>query len=166
MGAFSEKAPPRLSVLRTIALYKLLKVFLLLLVAYGELKLRDANLVERLLAWASAHPGGLERRLVTWVVELFSNMSTTRQLVARLVTLAYAAVFAIEGIGLWMEKRWAEWLTVIITGSLIPIELYEMISRPSVGKLLIIVGNAAIVAYLVWHVRTRNNAAAQPGETS
>jgi hypothetical protein len=31
-----------------------------------------------------------------------------------------------------------------------------MISRPTIGKLLIILGNAAIVAYLVWHVRTRN----------
>ncbi len=160
MAAVPEKAPPRLSVLRTIALYKILKVFLLLIVAYGEVKLRDANLVERLLAWASAHPGGLERRLVTWVVELFSNMSTTRQLVARLVTLAYAALFAIEGVGLWMEKRWAEWLTVIITGSLIPLELYEMFRVPSAGKLLIILGNAAIVAYLVWHVRTHDKAAA------
>jgi hypothetical protein len=36
-----------------IALYKLVKVLLLLLVAYGELRLRDASLVAKLLSWAS-----------------------------------------------------------------------------------------------------------------
>jgi len=75
------------------------------------------------------------------------------------VTLAYAAVFAVEGVGLWMEKRWAEWLTVIITASLIPLEAWEMFNRPTIGKALILLGNAAIVAYLVWHVRTHNRSA-------
>jgi uncharacterized membrane protein (DUF2068 family) len=73
-----------------------------------------------------------------------------------MVTLAYAAVFAVEGIGLWMEKRWAEWLTVVVTASLIPLELWEMFHRPTIGKLAILLGNAVIVAYLVWHVRTKN----------
>src|ERR1700760_2624775 len=164
MDAVPPKTPPRLNVLRTIALYKLLKVFLLLLVAYGEIRLRDANLVEKLLAWASANPGGLERKLVGKVVEIFTTMSAGRQQVFRLVTLAYAAVFAIEGVGLWMQKRWAEWLTVIVTASLIPFEAWEMIHRPSIGKVLILLGNGIIVAYLVWHVRRPNNPARTPTE--
>jgi uncharacterized membrane protein (DUF2068 family) len=156
MSTVPKAAEPRFGVLRTIALYKMVKVLLLLAVAYGELKLRDADLVERLLSWAQAHPGGLEHHLVELAVEWFSNLSQSRVEALRMVTLAYAAVFAIEGVGLWMRKRWAEWLTVVITASLIPLECWEMISRPSIGKLLIILGNAAIVAYLVWHVRTRN----------
>jgi uncharacterized membrane protein (DUF2068 family) len=151
-----KAAPPRFGVLRTIALYKMLKVLLLLAAAYGELKLRDADLVERLLSWAQAHPGGLEHKLVERAVEWFSNLSQSRAEALRMVTLAYAAVFAVEGVGLWMQKRWAEWLTVVITASLIPLEAWEMIFRPTIGKLLILLGNAAIVAYLVWHVRTRN----------
>jgi uncharacterized membrane protein (DUF2068 family) len=71
------------------------------------------------------------------------------------VTLAYAAVFATEGIGLWMQKRWAEWLTVIITASLIPLEVWELLDRPNFGKAAVLVANTAIVAYLVWHVRSR-----------
>src|ERR1700730_12402409 len=125
-------AAPRFDVLRTIALYKIVKVILLLAVAYGERKLRDASLVAKLLSWASAR------------AELF-----------RLVTLAYAAVFAVEGVGLWMQKRWAEWLTVIITASLIPLEAWEIFYRPTVGKALILMANAAVVAYLVWHVRSK-----------
>jgi uncharacterized membrane protein (DUF2068 family) len=77
----------------------------------------------------------------------------------RMVTLGYAAVFAVEGVGLWMEKRWAEWLTVIITSSLIPLELWEIFYRPTIGKVLILLANIAVVAYLVWHVRTKNRAA-------
>jgi hypothetical protein len=153
----AEQAPkPRFGVLRTIALYKIVKVALLLAVAYGELRLRDASLVAKLLSWAAAKPYGLEHRMVSWFVQLFSGLSASRVTALRLVTLAYAAIFAVEGIGLWMEKRWAEWLTVVVTASLIPLELWEMLHRPTIGKLAILLGNAVIVAYLVWHVRTKN----------
>lgn len=162
MSTVPKPAPQRFGVLRTIALYKIVKVVLLLAVAYGELRLRDASLVERLLTWASARPGGLEHHMVSRLVEWFSGLSSSRAEMFRLVTLAYAAVFAIEGIGLWMEKRWAEWLTVIITASLIPFEGWEMFEHPTPGKLLILLGNAAIVAYLVWHVRTHRKALQPP----
>jgi uncharacterized membrane protein (DUF2068 family) len=149
-----EKAPePRFGVLRTIALYKIVKVLLLLAVAYGELRLRDASLVAKLLSWASAQPYGLEHRMVSQLVEWFSGLSSSRVTTYRILTLTYAVVFAVEGVGLWMQKRWAEWLTTIITASLIPLEVWEMLHRPTSGKLLILLGNAAIVAYLVWHVR-------------
>jgi uncharacterized membrane protein (DUF2068 family) len=150
----SPAAEPRFGVLRLIALYKIVKVLLLLLVAYGELRLRDASLVAKLLSWASARPYGLEHRVVSHLVEWFSGLSSSRAEALRLVTLGYAAVFAVEGVGLWMQKRWAEWLTVVITASLVPLETWEMFARPTWGKLAILLGNVAIVAYLVWHVRT------------
>jgi uncharacterized membrane protein (DUF2068 family) len=153
----AEQAPkPRFGVLRTIALYKLVKVLLLLAVAYGELRLRDASLAAKLLSWAQAQPYGLEHRIVTQLLEWFSGLSVPRIHALRMVTLAYAAVFAVEGVGLWMQKRWAEWLTVIITASLIPLEAWEIFFRPTIGKILILLANVAVVAYLVWHVRTKN----------
>jgi uncharacterized membrane protein (DUF2068 family) len=152
-----EKAPePRFGVLRTIALYKLVKVVLLLCVAYGELRLRDASLAAKLLSWAQARPYGLEHRIVTQLLEWFSGLSVSRIHALRIVTFAYAAVFALEGVGLWMQKRWAEWLTTIITASLIPLEAWEIFFRPTIGKVLILLANVAVVAYLVWHVRTKN----------
>jgi uncharacterized membrane protein (DUF2068 family) len=54
-----------------------------------------------------------------------------------------------------MQKRWAEWLTTIITGSLIPLEIWEFAHRPNLGKAAVVIANAAIVAYLVWHVRKK-----------
>ena len=150
---------PRFGVLRTIALYKLVKVVLLLGVAYGELRLRDASLAAKLLSWAQARPYGLEHRIVGQLMEWFGSLSVSRIHALRIVTLAYAAVFAIEGIGLWLEKRWAEWLTTIITASLIPLEAWEIFLRPTIGKVLILLANIAVVAYLIWHVRTKNRAA-------
>ena len=160
MKRAAVQAPePRFGVLRTIALYKIVKVVLLLAVAYGELRLRDASLAAKLLSWAQARPYGLEHRIVTQLLEWFSGLSVPRINALRIVTLAYAAVFAVEGVGLWMQKRWAEWLTTIITASLIPLEAWELIFRPTIGKALIIVTNIAVVAYLVWHVRTRKKPA-------
>lgn len=146
---------PRFDVLRTIALYKLVKVLLLLAVAYGEIRLSDASLAAKLVTWASARPLGLEHKVVTWLLEWFSGLSASRVHALRMVTFAYAAVFAVEGIGLWMHKRWAEWLTTIITASLIPLELWELFHAPNLGKAAVVLANVAIVIVLIWHVRSR-----------
>jgi len=149
----------RFGLLRTIALYKLLKVVILLLAAYGEIRLHDATLSAKILSWASAKPQGLEHDLVTRALAWFSGLSESRVHALRLITLTYAAVFALEGIGLWMQRRWAEWLTVVITASLIPIELWELVDNPSLGACLVIIANMLIVGYLYWHVSTRQRPA-------
>jgi uncharacterized membrane protein (DUF2068 family) len=154
MSNDGPQAPePRLGILRIIAIYKLVKVLLLLALAYGEVRLHDASLAAKLLTWASARPLGLERQVVTQLLTWFSGISASGIHTLRLVTLCYAAVFAIEGIGLWMRKRWAEWMTTIITASLIPFELWELFYRPNVGKVLVLLANIAIVVILVLHVR-------------
>ena len=154
MSNAAPQAPePRFDVLRTIAIYKLVKVLLLLALAYGEVHLRDASLTATLLNWGSARPLGFEHRAVTQLLTWFSGISASRIHALRIVTLSYAAVFSIEGIGLWMHKRWAEWLTTIITASLIPFELWELVLRPNIGKVLVLLANTAIVVILVWHVR-------------
>ena len=154
----SQAPEPRLGVLRIIAIYKLVKVLLLLALAYGEVRLHDASLAAKLLTWASARPLGLERQVVTQLLTWFSGISASGIHTLRLVTLCYAAVFAIEGIGLWMRKRWAEWMTTIITASLIPFELWELFYRPNVGKVLVLIANTAIVVILIWHVRRTRHA--------
>jgi uncharacterized membrane protein (DUF2068 family) len=58
-----------------------------------------------------------------------------------------------------LGKHWAEWLTVILTASLIPVEIWELIQGPNIWKMLILLGNILIVAYLVWHVRSRRHPA-------
>jgi uncharacterized membrane protein (DUF2068 family) len=91
----------------------------------------------------SAHPAirrALER--------LSSDGHALRELAV--ASLIYAAIFVVEGVGLLRRRRWAEWLTVIVTGSFIPLEIYELLRRPRLAKLIAIALNAAIVVYLAW----------------
>ncbi len=156
MATAIARAPEsRFGMLRTIALYKLVKVLLLLLAAYGELHLHDKSLSAKLVTWVQARPAGLEHQVVSQILQWFSGLSEAKIHALRIGTFAYATVFAVEGIGLWMQKRWAEWLTTIVTASLIPLELWEFAIRPNVGKAAVVLANAAIVAYLVWHVRSK-----------
>jgi len=63
--------------------------------------------------------------------------------------LAYAALFSVEGYGLLTKKVWGEWLTIIITTSFIPLEIYEVIHKSSAMKAVVLVANILIVIYLV-----------------
>jgi uncharacterized membrane protein (DUF2068 family) len=156
------RPPSRFGMLRTIAVYKLGKVILLLAASYGALRLRDASYIARLYTWAAALPSGLEHFWALKAIAWFSGLSPSRIQALGWVTLAYAALFAVEGIGLWMRRRWAEWLTTIITASLIPLELWELLNRPTVGKLVVTLVNVAIVWYLIWQLRTTRASDAPP----
>ena len=65
--------------------------------------------------------------------------------------LAVGLLMFVEAWGLHRRRIWAEWLTVIVTGSLIPLEIYHLVVHGSVGKVLTLVANVAIVIYLLRH---------------
>jgi uncharacterized membrane protein (DUF2068 family) len=65
------------------------------------------------------------------------------------VLLAYAAVEGIEAVGLWCQQRWAEGLTLFVTASLLPLEIYEIANRATVFKVIALVINVAVVVYLL-----------------
>jgi uncharacterized membrane protein (DUF2068 family) len=66
-----------------------------------------------------------------------------------IVVAVYAVIEGLEAIGLWLQKRWAEYLTFIATTALIPFEVYEIATRGSPLKVLTLVINAAVVIYLL-----------------
>jgi len=65
----------------------------------------------------------------------------------------YAALEAVEMVGLWLAKRWAEYLTFVATTLLLPLEVYELTAGVSALKLIAFLINLAIVAYLLWAKR-------------
>ena len=67
--------------------------------------------------------------------------------------LAYAGLEGTEGVGLAMRRRWAEYLTVIATGVLIPYELYEVVRHPTFFKVGALALNLAVVGYLAYRKR-------------
>jgi uncharacterized membrane protein (DUF2068 family) len=79
---------------------------------------------------------------------LFTTTSTNLHLLGA-VFLAYATVELVEAVGLWSQKRWAEYLTFIVTASLLPLEIYELVHKLSPFKIVAFVVNVAVVAYLL-----------------
>jgi uncharacterized membrane protein (DUF2068 family) len=84
-------------------------------------------------------------------------------------SLIYAGLFLTEGIGLWLLKRWAEWLTVIITSSLVPVEVYKIYHHPTAVRIALLIINIAVVAYLLFRIlgfapeSARNRVVSAPG---
>ena len=70
-------------------------------------------------------------------------------------TFLYAGLFTTEGIGLLLRKRWAEYFTIVTTGGLIPLEIYELWRHFTAAKTVVALINLAIVWYLVSRVRSR-----------
>jgi uncharacterized membrane protein (DUF2068 family) len=72
---------------------------------------------------------------------------------AGIALLCYAALELAEAIGLWYGRRWAEYLAFIATVVLLPFEIYELTERVSALKLIGLVINVAVAAYLIWGKR-------------
>ena len=64
--------------------------------------------------------------------------------------IAYCLIESIESVGLWREKRWAEYLTAVATAGLLPFEVHELLDRVTVFRLGALVVNVAILVWLVW----------------
>ncbi len=84
--------------------------------------------------------------------KLFSLQSSRLHLFAAVI-LVYAAIEGVEAVGLWYQLRWAEYLTFLVTASLLPIEVYELAHRLSPLKVLAFVINVAVVVYLLYAKR-------------
>ncbi len=135
--------------LRLIGAFKLVKVASL--ATFGVLALTHlhtswADLVER-----SAHALGVDpgSRYVDRLVGRVVDLGTTKREELGIGALCYAALFFVEGAGLLARKVWAEYFTVIITTSFIPLEIFELVHKRSAWKLVVIALNIAIVVYLV-----------------
>ena len=88
--------------------------------------------------------------LTRWVEALF-DFTPSRFALIGTASCVYASVFIAEGWGLWTGKRWAEWLTVIATASLIPFEAWEVTRHVTPLRVGALVANVAIVVYL-WRI--------------
>jgi uncharacterized membrane protein (DUF2068 family) len=84
--------------------------------------------------------------------KLFSLRAHTLRTVG-IALLAYGLLEGTEAVGLWLLKRWAEYLTFIATAILLPFEVYELVNRVSILKIIGFLINLAVVIYLIWAKR-------------
>ena len=139
--------------LTLIALFKLLKAALLVAAGFGALRLLQPAMAARIQEWLaefSMRSGQMFlQRAIAWI----GRLTPHRIELLGIGAFAYAALFAVEGVGLWLGRRWAEWLTVVVTGSLVPFELYELARHFSAPRVLTLSVNLAVVAYLIYRLR-------------
>lgn len=148
--------------LRVIAIYEAVKTVCLVLVAIAAFHLDHEQNFERLVHWLE-HLSLIDSNGLRWkLVNVLVAFGPSKFVAVGLVALGYAVLFGIEGVGLWLGKHWAEWFTVIATGSLIPLELYETLHRFGWLKLATLLGNVAIIIYLVRIALQPRNTAKQP----
>jgi uncharacterized membrane protein (DUF2068 family) len=144
--------------LRLIAVFKLLKGFALLALGIGALKLLHKDVAAVIEHWINVFEVDPHSYFIHKMLEKLAKLDDHRLKVLSVGTFIYAAIFFTEGIGLWFRKRWAEYFTIIITSSLLPIEIYELVKHASLGKWFALLINLAVVAYLVRELRrTRND---------
>ena len=142
------------TVIRLIALFKLLKALTLIAVGVGALKLLHRDMGSTLDHWVAVSGLDPGDRWVERAIEKASNLSHAKIKGLGIVSFIYAGLFLTEGIGLWLMKRWAEWFTIIITSSLVPVEIYELYRHPTATKILVLIINVAVVIYLLYRIRS------------
>ena len=104
-----------------------------------------------------------ESRLVQWASIRLSAIDRKHLEEVGAGTFFYAPLEGLEGIGLLLRRRWAEYLTVLATGLLLPLEVYEIARKPTALRIAVLVVNLAILAYLIVRlVRSRRG----PGESA
>ena len=153
--AKAHDQPRSRRVLRLIAAERIVRGVLLL--AAGVYLLFHINsdfgrVAERVLRAVDLDP---RRPLFHRVIAYLHHLHASEVRIAALFALGYGVLELVEGTGLWLDQLWAEYLTVIATSLLVPLELYELVHHPSALKAAGLVVNLAIVAYLIHLLRHR-----------
>jgi uncharacterized membrane protein (DUF2068 family) len=163
-----DKTETSPTVLVLIGVFKLLKASLLIAMALGVHHLLRGDIATTLERWVHAVRIDPHNHYIHAAISSITGLPPRRLEELSVGTFAYGALFFVEGLGLLFRKRWAEYLTVISTTGLLPLELYELVHRPTAAKAILLAGNLLIVAYLVYNLirtraATRRRAAAEPG---
>jgi uncharacterized membrane protein (DUF2068 family) len=70
-----------------------------------------------------------------------------------LIAIGYAVLEGAEAVGLWMERRWAEYLTVVATAALLPLEIHELLKQVTIFRVFALIANIGVLVFLVWTKR-------------
>ena len=136
-----------------VAIFKLIKAALLLALAAGVISMLHKDVAEIVTYRIEEIGIDPEDQYIQHFIEKIGLIDPHQVKLISIGSFFYAMLFAVEGVGLLRQKRWAEYLTVISTASFLPLEFYELTRHPAISKMFIIGANIAIVLYLAWRLR-------------
>jgi len=154
MSEPARVAPWEDFVLRVIAIWKLSHAAFFIAVGFGLLRLKHHHsTVTDFLQDYIVIPYHLdpENKWVDWTLDKASMLSPHLAFFGW-TAFFYAALFAVEGFGLFMRKHWAEYMVVIVTGSLLPWEIEALFKTLAWWKFGLVIGNLLIVSYLIHRI--------------
>ena len=91
-------------------------------------------------------------KIVEFLLDKVLSIKPKTLLFSGLAAGLYAALTAVETVGLWYEKGWATILVLVLVGISIPPEIYELFQGVTVLKLVVFVANVAMLWYLLHHL--------------
>lgn len=133
---------------RAIAVFEAVKGSIGLIAGFGLLSLihRDvADFAEDLVGFLHLNSEG---RLAHRIVETITKLNPANIKIFFALSLVYATVRFVEAYGLWRLRAWAEWFAIISGMTYIPIEIYELIHKPTFIRAGVLLVNIAMVVYL------------------
>jgi uncharacterized membrane protein (DUF2068 family) len=139
--------------LRLIAAFKLFKGLVLFAVGIGAAKLLHKDMAFEFERWADIFRVDPNNFYIHRLLERFSILDNRQLKELSVGTFFYSALLLTEGTGLLLGKRWAEFFTIFATSSFVPLEVYELTKRVSSAKLIVLLLNLVVVAYLVIGLR-------------
>lgn len=150
-----ERASVHHNGLVLIGLFKLVKAVFFFCVGIGAMHLLHKDLSDEVMRVATALRFDPESRVVSLLLDKVDLIDAHRLREIGFATFAYSALALTEGVGLLMAKVWAEYLTLVLTISFLPWELYELVRRPNWFRLGLLVINLAVLWYLVWLLKRK-----------
>jgi uncharacterized membrane protein (DUF2068 family) len=157
----SKAKPDHSRWLVLIGVLKLFKAVLFILLGVGALHLLHKDLTDTVTHFILALRFDPENHFINLVLEKVALISPHRLREISIAIFLYAALDIIEGTGLALEKTWAEYLTLILTASFLPWEIYEIVHHITGLKVVLLVLNVAVVIFLIFHVQGRIRARAE-----
>lgn len=145
-----------------IALYKAVLALLFAAVGFGALRLLHQDVGDVLSDLAAALRFSPESRLVNFIVAQASFLDDALLRRIGVLAFSYAAISLVEGVGLYFEQAWAEILTLLITASFLPWEIFEVFSRVTWLRVGLLAVNVLVLLYLMKLIADRRGRTAMP----
>jgi uncharacterized membrane protein (DUF2068 family) len=148
--AAERKAKPRIGGLKVIAVIKILKGILLTGLAVGFFRSINKDMGEEVRQLTFRLRIDPENTFVRLLLEKVAKVDPHTLRTIGEVTLVYAAELYVEGIGLWLNQAWAEYLLIVATGVFMPWEAKSCIVRFSWERLAVFLVNLGVLLYVIW----------------
>lgn len=141
--------------LELIGVLKLLKGAFFVALGFGLLRMLHHDLYMFALRVVEVLHLDPDRLVITNLLDKVTLITDHRLKQLSALVFAYAALDFIEGVGLVLEKRWAEYFTLVLTVALLPLEAIKLIYHPNHWIVAVLVANVLIAIYLAWLVLPR-----------